>query len=227
MKRILSTLKEKWPEYILEILVLIIGIFGAFMLNNWNEARKTKKFEQEILYLIDQNLQQDSMLLAEELFKTKQAIELTDRLLEQVALKNYDDSLNYWMGEIICFERFKSQSSAFEVLKSKGIETISDKELQLALISYYDVNLFEVYESIDDVEFSFNTDWLPVIKEDFLDFKWRDFSKPVDSKSFFEKASSIVLFKIYQDNRKGTDRNIESALQKNSDIRSLIKTQLK
>jgi hypothetical protein len=227
MKRILIILKEKWPEYILEILVITLGILGAFMLNNWNEGRKTKEFEKEILYLIDQNLQQDSVILAEELFKTKLAIDLTDRLLEQVALKNYNDSLNFWMGEIICFERFKSQSSAFEVLKSKGIETISDKELQLALISYYDVSLFGVYESLGDVEFSFNTDWLPVIKEDFLDFKWRDFSKPVNSKSFFEKPSSIVLFKIYQDNRRGTDRNIESALQKIYDIRSLIKTQFK
>lgn len=227
MKRILSVFKEKWPEYILEIFVLIIGIFGAFALNNWNEGQKTKKFEKEILYLIDQNLQQDSVLLAEEHFKTRKAIELTDRLLEQVTLKNYGDSLNYWMGEIICFERFKSQSSAFEVLKARGIESISDKQLQLALISYYDVSLFEVYQSLGDVEFSFNTDWLPVIKEDFLDFKWRNFSKPVNSKTFFEKPSSIVLFKIYQDNRRGTDRNVESALQKIYDIRSLIKTQLK
>lgn len=209
-----------------EILLVVIGILIALQINNWNEGRKTKKFEQEILFLIDQNLQRDSVLLSEELFKAKQAIELTDRLLEQVALKNYDDSLNYWMGKIISFERFKSQSSAFEVLKAKGIETISDKELQLALISYYDVNLFEVYQSLDDVEFSFNTDWIPVIKEDFTDFKWQDFCQPINSKTFFENPSSIVLFRLFQDNREGSVRNIESALQKISENRSLTKTHL-
>lgn len=209
-----------------EILLVVIGILIALQINNWNEGRKTKKFEQEILFLIDQNLQRDSVLLSEELFKAKQAIELTDRLLEQVALKNYDDSLNYWMGKIISFERFKSQSSAFEVLKAKGIETISDKELQLALISYYDVNLFEVYQSLDDVEFSFNTDWIPVIKEDFTDFKWQDFCQPINSKTFFEKPSSIVLFRLFQDNREGSVRNIESALLKISENRSLTKTHL-
>ncbi len=109
-----------------EIFLVVIGILIALQINTWNESRKTKKFEQEILFLIDQNLQQDSVLLAEELFKAKNALELTDRLLEQVALKNYDDSLNFWMGKIISFERFKSQSSAFEVLKAKGIETISE-----------------------------------------------------------------------------------------------------
>lgn len=209
-----------------EIFLVVIGILIALQINTWNEGRKTKKFEQEILFLIDQNLQRDSVLLAEELFKAKNALELTDRLLEQVALKNYDDSLNFWMGKIISFERFKSQSSAFEVLKAKGIETISDKELQLALIAYYDVSLFEVYQSLADVEFEFNADWVPVIKQDFVDFKWMDFSKPVNSKTFFEKPSSVVLFRIYEDNREGSVRTIESALQKITEIRSRVKTHL-
>lgn len=209
-----------------EIFLVVIGILLALQINNWNEGRKTKKFEQEILFLIDQNLQRDSAIMSEELFKARQAVQLTDQLLEQVALKNYDDSLNYWMGKIISFERFKSQSSAFEVLKAKGIETISDKELQLALISYYDVSLFEVYQSLADVESAFNADWIPLIKQDFSDFKWLDFVQPVNSKTFFEKPSSIVLFKLYQDNREGSVKNMESALQKISEIRSLTKSHL-
>lgn len=43
MKRTLKTLSEKWPEYLLEIIVLIIGIYGAFAVDNWNEDRKWKK----------------------------------------------------------------------------------------------------------------------------------------------------------------------------------------
>jgi hypothetical protein len=144
-----------------------------------------------------------------------------------LARKNYDDSLNFWLGKIISFERFKSQSSAFEVLKAKGIETISQKELQLALISYYDVGLFQVYQSLDDVEDSFNTDWVPLMKSDFSDFKWMDYGTPVNSNIFFEKPSSLVLLKLYQDNREGTVRNIENALKKISEIRSMTKTYLK
>ena len=49
MKRILSTLKEKWPEYFLEILVLIIGIYGVFELANYGENRNRKRAELEIL----------------------------------------------------------------------------------------------------------------------------------------------------------------------------------
>lgn len=205
-----------------EIVLVVIGILIALQVNNWNLERKDKKFEQEILSLIDQNLQQDSISLSFELANAKLAIHLTNRLLEQITLKNYNDSLNSWMGKIICFERFRSQSSAYEMLKAKGLENISDKTLQMALISYYDESLYRVYQSFNDVQFSFNSDWIPVIKQDFTDFKWIEYCKPTNSKEFFDKLSTITLFKIYRDNRSGSVRNGEKALDKISEIRSRI-----
>ncbi len=59
MKKLLDTLSEKWPEYLLEILVLIIGIFGAFELDSWNEARKERRLETKYLKSINADLQSD------------------------------------------------------------------------------------------------------------------------------------------------------------------------
>jgi hypothetical protein len=219
---------SKYLKYAIgEIILVVIGILIALSLNNWNENRKIAKFENEILTLIDQNLEQDSTLISIELSKGKKAMELTDLLLAQVAKQNYNDSLNRWMGKIISFERFKSQSSAFEVLKAKGIENISDKELQVELISYYDENLFKLYESLNDVLNSFNVDWIPIIKSDFSDFKFMKNCTPIDSKSFFEKQSSIIMFKLFRDNRSGEVEKLENALAKISEIRTLIKKDLK
>jgi len=49
MKRILSTLKEKRPEYFFEILVLIIGIYEAFELSNYGDDQARKRAKIEIL----------------------------------------------------------------------------------------------------------------------------------------------------------------------------------
>ena len=206
-----------------EIILVVIGILIALQVNNWNEKRKDANFEHEILSLIDQNLEQDSVSLSFELSHTKLAIDLTDRLLKQVALKNFNDSLNYWMGKIISFERFRSQSSAYEMLKSKGLENISDKKLQMALITYYDQSLYQIYQSLNDVELSFKQDWIPVIKKEFSDFSWTNYCIPTNPEEFFKKPSTITLFKLYQDNRRGFVRNGEKALDKIAEIRKLIK----
>jgi len=213
----------KYARYAIgEIVLVVIGILIALQINNWNEQRKTKKFEDETLYLISQNLKNDSILLSRQLFQAKRAVNLTDRLLDAVAQKDYGDSLNYWMGKIIVFERFKAQSSAFEILKSKGIESISDKELQLGLIAYYEQTLFETYTSLIDVEKSFNNDWVPVVKESFSEFNWMDYHVPSNSKEFFEKPSTIVMFKMFKNNRAGSINQLETSIEEITEIRKLI-----
>jgi len=59
MKRIYSILKEKWPEYILEILVITIGIFGAFALNTWNESNISSAYEQKQLSFLKSELDEN------------------------------------------------------------------------------------------------------------------------------------------------------------------------
>lgn len=60
MKRIISTIQQKWPEYLLEVFVITIGILAAFTLNNWNEGRKQKHELSRILSLVMEDLQKDT-----------------------------------------------------------------------------------------------------------------------------------------------------------------------
>jgi hypothetical protein len=208
-----------------EILLVVIGIMIALQFNNWNENRKDRMFETEILSLIDQNLSRDSLLLSTELNNAELAIQYTNSILDQVAKGIYDEQLNIWLGTVISFERFKSQASAYEVLKSKGIDLLTDNDLQLKLIAYYDESLFNVYQANDDVEDSFNADWIPVVKKEFIDFEFKKRMKPRDQKQFFENPSNIILLKLYKDNRSGSIKRMKTALAELSSIKAKIKAQ--
>ncbi|RPA68533.1 hypothetical protein EF405_08080 [Cyclobacteriaceae bacterium YHN15] len=139
MKRILSTLKEKWPEYFLEILVLIIGIYGAFALNNWNETRKNKLEERSIL----ENLQNDlENTIAEFEFLNdlrESAILASLRILELSSdIPNSSKyELDTLFGKTMIRPTYNGKMGTLELLFSTGkISLIQNEEIKAKLISW-------------------------------------------------------------------------------------------
>ena len=86
MKRILTTLSLKWPEYLLELVVIVAGILGAYALNNWNEREKDQKLVMSYLQLLDKDLNAD--------------IEHFDFLIDKLQSQiDYIDSLETELGQ--------------------------------------------------------------------------------------------------------------------------------
>lgn len=94
MKRILTTLSRKWPEYLLEILVLIIGIYGAFALDNWNDRRKELAIEKAFLTNVLEDLAIDSAKFAYYQEQYRQIEDLHVQLYRIGINKEVLDSIN-------------------------------------------------------------------------------------------------------------------------------------
>jgi hypothetical protein len=139
MKQILHTLKEKWPEYLLEIVVLVIGIYGAFELSNYGDAQARQRAEVEILKGCKTELLadlRDIELNVSELQKSLQSITLLLGVLESNG--PYRDSLSRHFNYTLLPLHFVHSTSSFEMLKSKGLDLVSNPGLRARLVSLYD-----------------------------------------------------------------------------------------
>jgi hypothetical protein len=104
MKRILTTFKQKWPEYLLEILVIILGILAAFALNNWKEQKQQSQIEHSAL-----------SDLKNELYINLDKIDL--------ALQNHEEGIQNSIILLEMFERGKVDLENFRMIH--GLRTIN------------------------------------------------------------------------------------------------------
>jgi hypothetical protein len=142
MKKLLETIKQKWAEYLLEICVIIVGVLGAFMLNNWNENSKNNSLEFDYLSRISQDLDND--LAAFERTndvaqsRNKRVLFLQQTLLDSdLVIKSPDYFIKSIMHAGWTFEPSISDYT-FDELKSSGrLALIQNKDLRTSLSKYY------------------------------------------------------------------------------------------
>ena len=142
MKRILTTLSQKWPEYLLEIIVLIIGIYGAFALDSWKEDRIDQKLESTFMQSMLEDLHGDVTIYSKYKTKNQRIYECIDSLVYSLKRPNpkaYAKQSSYW-GRIMTtlWNRAEPIERTFEQMKSSGqLELISRKNVADQISNYY------------------------------------------------------------------------------------------
>jgi len=148
-------LKEMWPAYLIEIIVIILGISITLILEEWRDNSRENNLEQ--IYL--KNLQTD---VATDLKSLGQTIQATDSLLARgLQLLDYtrsSDNKNIPLNRIPQDVRailgrpdFYTSDASFSDLKSSGnLHLIKDIRLKNLLFAYY--NETQHIKEVQDAE---------------------------------------------------------------------------
>ena len=209
-----------------EIVLVVIGILIALSINNWNETRQNKAFEQETLAQIQANLVKDKATLELINVNFKRAVTSTNKILQSKWDQQDKDSLKFWLGDIVRFDRFQPLTNAYEVAKSRGLGLISNKELRFLLGTYYDDEAQHAVKSIEDIEVSFNNDWLPILRQEVIDMKFGEFVVVRDVSMFYEESAARSVLKLNRDNYGGGSFRIEQVIGTIETIQDIVSQEL-
>ena len=209
-----------------EIILVVIGILIALSINTWNESRKSRTFEKEMLSQIRINLIKDKEALKEIFDNGNRAVASIHKVLEFDASRDAEDSIQFWLGNIIRFDRFQPLTNGYEVMKSRGLDQISNKELRFLLGSYYDDQALYMDKAIQDIEWTFRQDWLPGLKNDVVEFKFKQYMR-LDSYDMFLESTPLRRNLIMQiDNYGGSIKYIKEGIDLIDQIMGLIDLEL-
>lgn len=179
LRTIINHLKSQWYKYIIEVVVVILGILIAYNLEQWSDTRNNQKREIEILKEFKGALIADLAEMQGNISMHEYSIRSSKIILHVINSKlPYHDSLDACFGHTHAFTVFSGRVGPIEQLKSTNLSIVSNDKLRLEIISMYD----EVYPRIRLVELAIKRDYEQLRDFDRLYFEAYDIDRGSTSK---------------------------------------------
>jgi len=140
-----------------EILLVMIGILLALQVNNWNEWRKERIIEKELVIGLYESVKNNHDILTEGLYSwrsTTRAIEIITNTMDNNL--TYADSLTFHYGQA---HRSRGNNlnaldfSGFKALENRGYNILSNKPLRKNIISLFEKELPKLVSTNSQVDF--------------------------------------------------------------------------
>ena len=126
-----------------------LGILLALWVNNCDEGRKKQEIEQKTLFEIQAGLEQDRRDLQETIGGYDYRVWNIETIFDLLGRDSLpQDSLTMRVNDLIGYSFLLANTAAYETLKSRGLETVTNDSLRLAITTLYDVD----YEAIQTAE---------------------------------------------------------------------------
>jgi len=217
---------SKYLKYAIgEIVLVVIGILIALQINNWNQDRQQRQKEKKILIELKRDLVSNDSILEQEIIQQKNYIkEITTTIQHLKKGEILNDTISLYLNHSFFIERIQFVSSAYESLKSVGIDIISSDVLRADI-----ANLF-------GNEFPYKTNWLrdaglkhaDLLLPYYVQF-FESTLEPIQAEiENFQEESGIEIFRLNPDYEKlFKSQEFINALSKKRSFKNAIKISLK
>ena len=135
------THKKKWPEYLLEFLMLFLAVFLGFLAENIRETGSNREIEKNNIKSLVKNLQEDSLQLIRSIDVNEKRYNYLDSLIylkrSDVAEKIFQKQFIYYMLKLGFLDYFASNKTTFKQMQSSGtLRLISHTHVLDSILSY-------------------------------------------------------------------------------------------
>ncbi len=156
--------ENKFSKYLIyaigEIILVFIGIAMALQFNNWNEHKKEKEKERQVLSEIISDLDYTLFDLDRVLNKRTNNLNRTINSLKTIinvleTNKPYHDSLAYHFRAVNAYDEIDFKTSGYQSLVSIGTDLVEDPKIRSAIGKFHTSSINDVKGGFQEIHLDF------------------------------------------------------------------------
>ena len=201
-----------------EFVLVFLGILIALQVDNWNQDRRVRKLESEMLRELLANLRSDQIDVETNIRMHETATSSTRMILDFIdENKPWHDSLASHLGNLNIGSIFWENISSYESLKSLGIDLISNDSIRQQITHLYSVS-YDYIATLEEISLTHTFEILNASVAKLLYMTYPEWSYvPLDVsalKADNEFRHNLTLYLNFHDYQLVAYREVKDELQK-------------
>jgi hypothetical protein len=155
-----------------EIILVVIGILIALQINNWNENKKAKEKERQVLTEIisdlDFTLQDLDRVINKRTNNLKRTINSINTIVDVLENdKSYHDSLAYHFRAVNSYDIINFKTSGYQSLVSIGTDLVESPKLRSAIGKFHTSSFNRVNGGFEELQLDFYSYMIDYFRKEF------------------------------------------------------------
>lgn len=209
--------KSNWTYYLVELLVVFVGVTAGFLLNTWRQEQAELELEQKYLTSFYNDIISDEGSLDSLIIRSQIRTDTLMNILQESGIKNLplsEEHAQKIVREILHIEWFAASNDTYEDIKNSGnLNLISDYSLKEKISSYYKF-VIEVKNVEQFYKDHMNNYAFPILYKNYHLFKGEFINRKSYQSLEFNNMYLATLALIQQNNK-----IYKRALAKNQELK--------